>query len=943
MSTRVHGLLRAVRRSIEVRGGGVRGFAAVATRAWRMLRALGPRGVIARIHAAGRVPPPPVRPETDHVFPAPLPVAADTFRVGIMVHMFYPDLADEFAAALSRMPVPFVLLVSVTDADAEQAVHAAFAQIDGVTRLEIVQVPNRGRDIAPLLVTFREQILGLDIIGHLHSKKSLYTGRTQDQWRTYLLDALLGSRERIAWHLGMFAAEPKLGLVYPESHESIPLWGHTWLSNVTAAATISQQLGVAIDPHGYIDMPAGSMFWARSAALQPLFALRLPLEAFPEESGQLDGTLQHAIERLFVGVVRAAGYLSAVLPRDHTPALSLEGERNWQTYFLEPLIERIAATAVDARLISVDVFDTLVQRPFLTPEGARRYLARVVELSLGLADFVDLRARAESRARVHLQRDPKLDEIYAEMAQLVPDIQPDRLREIEIETERRLLRPRHGLLEALAAIPRRGRRMVALSDMYLPADTLRNVLPGLVVEHMSDWYVSCETGARKDAGDAWPVLAENEHVPLSACLHIGDNEHADVQQPHWQGMITPVHVLRAAALLDVVPALRPLRAGIGAAWPDQLALGLVANHFSALADATPDVFLGPLQITPKTFGYVVLGPLVLDFLTWLAREAREQGVDRLLFLSREGYLLAQAFERLRAAHPAWSDVLGHYLLASRQATGLAALRNAEDMRTALDGSFNGSLAELVSARLGAAAASAVAAIIGSEGMDQAIFLPEMRDTVAARLAPATDALLALARSARDAYQAYWNDTVGEHRALVVDLGYAGTIQRNLSRLLDRSVDGAYFALDHRAQERLSGTGRAQARYHDARTDTGPSAILAHDLLLESVLTAPHAQFAGFDTQGGMHRPVYAAQGPDAAQWSVIETVHTAALAFIDDALSAAGPLAAELAFDARAAQIPLECVGRGRWSAPWLAGIGVDDAFSGRGRVPAAAGPARPV
>ena len=62
---------------------------------------------------------------------------------------------------------------------------------------------------------------------------------------------------------------------------------------------------------------------------------------------------------------------------------------------------------------------------------------------------------------------------------------------------------------------------------------------------------------------------------------------------------------------------------------------------------------------------------------------------------------------------------------------------------------------------------------------------------------------------------------------------------------------------------------------------------------------------------------------------------TGALAFIDDALAAAGPLADELAFDAAAVQIPLVCIGTGRWQAHWLAEIGVEDAFTGRGQVPA--------
>lgn len=900
-----------------------------------MLRALGPSAVLARLQAAGRPAPTAPAPEDDFRFPPPRPIGDVQLRVGVMLHLFYPDLAEEFAIALSRMPIPIVLLVSVVDADAEAHVRATFAHIEAIEHLEIARVPNRGRDIAPLLVTFREALLELDIVGHLHSKKSLYTGSVQDQWRRYLVHSLLGDRERIAWQLGMFAAEPTLGLIYPESHETVPLWGHTWLGNVADARSLAARMGFSIDPHAYIDFPAGSMFWARTDAIRPLLSLRLSLDAFPEETGQLDGTVQHALERLFVAVARAGGYRAGVLPRDGTLVLSSEGNRNWPTYFAASLQTRLEIAAVDATLVTLDVFDTLVQRPFLSPEAARAYLSRLAHASLGVADFADLRVRAELRARQEMRRDPTLSEIYAAMSALAPAAPVEALSALELETEARLLSPRTGAISALASLRVRGKRLVALSDMYLDAATLRNVLPSAVNALTDDCYVSCETGMRKDDGSVWPALARREGISPAAWLHIGDNEHADIQQPHWHGMLTPVHVLRAAALLDVVPALRPLRTTPDAPWPEQLRLGLIANHFSAIADVQPEAFHGAPVISPRTLGYVVLGPMVLDYLIWLSRLAGGRGVEVLLFLSREGHLLNRAFERLQDAAPALTEGLrGRYFLASRQATGMATLRSQEDLPALLDGSYNGTLADLLDARLGTAATAAVRAQMDKAAINEAVFLPEMRDAIVARLAPALDALLTVAEAARRHYQAYWQDTVGDAPALVADIGYAGTIQRHLARLLARRVDGAYFALDTRADDRLSGVGDAQARYHDARLSEDHSPVLAHDLLLESILTAPHAQFAGFEARDGVRHPRYAGD-IDTTRWSSIEAVHTGALAFIDDALAAAGPLADELEFDAAAVQLPLVCVGTGRWEARWLADIGVEDAFTGRGQVPA--------
>lgn len=54
--------------------------------------------------------------------------------------------------------------------------------------------------------------------------------------------------------------------------------------------------------------PAGTMFWAKTAAVRPLFELGYTQEDFPDEAGQVNDTLAHVIERIWVYLAEGQGY-----------------------------------------------------------------------------------------------------------------------------------------------------------------------------------------------------------------------------------------------------------------------------------------------------------------------------------------------------------------------------------------------------------------------------------------------------------------------------------------------------------------------------------------------------------------------------------------------------------------------------------------------------------
>ncbi|MFN4153577.1 MAG: rhamnan synthesis F family protein [Paracoccaceae bacterium] len=235
------------------------------------------------------------------LWPRNTPVSTDR-SIGVFVHLYYAELAAAFRDRLALLDLPHRLYVS-TDTGAKAA------QITAQLPMAVVRVlPNRGRDVYGKLYGFADAHADHDIILHLHGKKSPHA-KGLDQWLDHCLTCLLPSREEIFRIVSLFRSVPDLGIVAPLTFRSVLAAAH-WGDNLDFARELAARIQppCALPPDGALDFPVGSMFWARRIALQPLLDLSLGPEHFPPESGQVDATPAHAIERLFGVVCRAGGY-----------------------------------------------------------------------------------------------------------------------------------------------------------------------------------------------------------------------------------------------------------------------------------------------------------------------------------------------------------------------------------------------------------------------------------------------------------------------------------------------------------------------------------------------------------------------------------------------------------------------------------------------------------
>ncbi len=849
-----------------------------------------------------------------------------TPRVVVAVHAFYPDVFDEICQQLAAFPGPFTLLVSTPTEAGRKASLKSISRHRMNAAADIRVTPNRGRNFGPLVSVFGPTILEHDLLLHLHTKKSLYTASERTAWRDDLYGALLGDRANLKTILGLFEARPDVGLVYPPIFADMPYWANHWLQNAHLAPGLFTRLGVAAyAAEGYIDYPVGGMFWGRVEALKPLFEAGFTQDDFPEEAGQTDGTLAHAIERCVVDLARSRGFTFAEADQGERAFRIGWSDKNLAQYAHQtPARLRAAIDAAD--IVSFDLFDTLITRPSLSPDAVQRYVGLILAARHPDApDFFTERKAAELRARIARDwtGDVTHPEIYAAFDAAWSEALKAEALVLECAIEARIVLTRPSVVEGLAYARAQGKRVLLVSDTYFEPSTIAALLAaaGIAEDAVDGVHLSSQIQARKDRGDIWARLAALEDAQGKRWLHIGDNEVSDIQRVSDLGM-QAFHVMNPAVLLAQKGFL-PL--DLAADWRAAIVLGPAAARLGA-DPFPPGGALGAVEINdPRSLGYAVFGPAIFAFVAWLANRPETTGLGKLHFLAREGWVLHPAYEALRAARPDRALPPSGYLYASRRCVMMASQAVSFDPDVAVRGSggFYGEFGKLTLARLGFA-------VTGPEALEH-VALPGDAPAVRGKLRDRETEIVAQARGELDACRRYLiAQGVGETSG-VVDVGYSATIQKGLQTILGHGLAGFYMATFADAAEVAQAGGSAAGAFGDGVAPGDSASAIAHALVLEAFLTAPHGQVDHFVIGDDGAEPVFKPSRLTVDEAALLAQMHAGAVAYVEDLMAFYGPEVADLAVDPEAALAPLKALAEGRVRAlpELLAVLKVDDAFCG--------------
>lgn len=244
-------------------------------------------------------------------------------KIGIHLHLYNVSQSHEMVRYLQDFPVPFDLYISIVDLSFEHTVQNLFSRnfIPKLQRLQILKVPNRGRDIAPWILSTRQYQASYELFCHIHSKASTYSVYGEE-WRKYLLDNVIGA-DAVADILNIFEDYPDMGCVFPAMFSklywtivnlNVPVYGSEQEYGLMCDMLRRMGLGEEVCRSEFF-FSGGTMMWYRPEALRQLFTFELDLEEFAQEPIGVGGTLAHAMERLPALIASRNGYTVKSLTR----------------------------------------------------------------------------------------------------------------------------------------------------------------------------------------------------------------------------------------------------------------------------------------------------------------------------------------------------------------------------------------------------------------------------------------------------------------------------------------------------------------------------------------------------------------------------------------------------------------------------------------------------
>ena len=321
-------------------------------------------------------------------------------------------------------------------------------------------------------------------------------------------------------------------------------------------------------------------------------------------------------------------------------------------YTLAKLIEHARSQVEEFETVTFDLFDTLLVRRIHDPDQVKLPVANyIAALAVNHGIMKSWRTVQKTRDRIETLQRQETGKSFEDQEACYPIFMEQTLKEIfgdtyrkelldkvtnyELEIESRMLVPRTLFVDFLRELHDKKKRIIIISDVYLPSKHLKVLVDraGLLTM-VEDVVSSADSFLAKASGQAFPLVQQRFKLDISSWLHIGDNPISDGVRPAELGITSLVlkdsdEKFRKALIkrYQNYSRGRPFYRGRAL---QQLMLPLEAENIER-----DDLYIE---------GYNFLGPMVAAFVHHLATECRRLGLTKVFFFSREGYTFKKVWD-----------------------------------------------------------------------------------------------------------------------------------------------------------------------------------------------------------------------------------------------------------------------------------------------------------
>jgi len=206
-------------------------------------------------------------------------------------------------------------------------------------------------------------------------------------------------------------------------------------------------------------------------------------------------------------------------------------------------------------ILSLDVFDTLLMRDNFAElrrfveigERMSECVKKVKPIDAFLSRYLATKASYRAGKTVKGCREGSLTEIHQTASRLLGlnDEMKEKFIELELEYEAERVSINHLLFDYLSTHCRRGGRAILVSDMYMHADQIEQLLikKGVDTKIFLQIFTSADSKVSKASNGIFDQIEKKLSAKTKDFLHLGDNLSGDFQNPlahGWKALHLPI-------------------------------------------------------------------------------------------------------------------------------------------------------------------------------------------------------------------------------------------------------------------------------------------------------------------------------------------------------------------------------------------------------------------